>query len=151
MVTGHLTGHPAMDGSETRAFAHGIAIRKHSRRRFHEVPSTVLNRKVYAALSPLLSQFGQLLELHCNGDTVYFYNVTNLIDVIDVVRSELEGRSVVKEAFRRDAIPSTPQIHLYSSSMEGLRNCRCHSSARSTWLNCASSQMAFHCAAMIDL
>jgi hypothetical protein len=70
----------------------------------------VLNDKAHAALGEFFSRFGQLLKLDCNGTTYYFYNVTNLIDAIDVERSEFEGRSVVKEAFRHDAIPNTPQI-----------------------------------------
>ncbi|NJO12161.1 MAG: hypothetical protein HC872_00335 [Gammaproteobacteria bacterium] len=70
----------------------------------------VLNGKAYAALGEFLSRFGQLLELDCNGEVYYFYNVTNLIDAIDVDCSGLEGKSVVKEAFRQDAIPSTAQI-----------------------------------------
>jgi hypothetical protein len=72
--------------------------------------TVVLNRRAFAALNPFLSRFGQMLELDCNGEVRYFYNVTALIDAIDPERSEIEGNSIVKEAFRADAVPLTPQV-----------------------------------------
>jgi hypothetical protein len=48
----------------------------------------VLNEKANVALGPFLSQFGQLLELHCGGEILYFFNATTLIDCVDLKHSE---------------------------------------------------------------
>jgi len=72
--------------------------------------SIVLNPKAYAALKDVLLPFGQLLELDCKGETYYFYNVTNLIACIDPEASEKKWNSIIKEAFRPEAVPASPQI-----------------------------------------
>ncbi|MFL6627193.1 MAG: TOTE conflict system archaeo-eukaryotic primase domain-containing protein, partial [Vitreoscilla sp.] len=38
-----------------------------------------LNDKAKAALEPFLSRFGQLLEMDCEGEPRWFYNVTNVV------------------------------------------------------------------------
>lgn len=84
--------------------------------------SMVLSPNAYDALKDLLSPFGQLLEVQCvnalglladqkqESETYYFYNVTNIINCIDVERSEKRGSAIVKPVYRSDAIPSTVQI-----------------------------------------
>ncbi len=49
----------------------------------------VLDAKARATIGGLLSRFGQLLELHRSGDgeTLYMFNCTNVIDCIDEARS----------------------------------------------------------------
>lgn len=71
----------------------------------------VLNKKAHAALSHYLKRFGQLLELQHDDEILYFYNVTNLIDCIDLEHSEqLDGGGIVKETFKQAAIPGGPAI-----------------------------------------
>lgn len=72
--------------------------------------SIILNQKAYLALKGFLLPFGQLLELDCDGDIEYFYNVTNTLQCIDFARSEKQDGVVIKEVFLPDAVPSAPQI-----------------------------------------
>lgn len=71
----------------------------------------VLNARAKTSLGEFLSRFGQLLELDVDGEVEWFYNVTNVIDCIDLQSSTLrpEG-SVAKEAFFADRIPTGPAI-----------------------------------------
>lgn len=70
----------------------------------------ILNQKAYSALNEFLLPFGQLLELDCKGEVEYFYNVTKQISCIDYEQSEKKGKSVIKEVFLTDALPSAPLI-----------------------------------------
>ncbi len=82
----------------------------------------LLNPKAYAVLKDFLSPFGQLLPVECRNEggllgadvgaseTHYFYNVTNIIDCIDVERSEKRGATIVKPAFVPQSVPQEPQI-----------------------------------------
>lgn len=71
----------------------------------------VLDAKAKLALGSFLSTFGQLLELHLGGDTLWFYNVTNMIDCLDKERSEWEqGGMIVKEAFHDDRVPKEAAV-----------------------------------------
>lgn len=71
----------------------------------------VLNEKADKALGPFLSQFGQMLELHCSGETLYFYNATNMLDVVDSERSERRrSGSIAMEAFFEDNVPGEPAV-----------------------------------------
>ena len=73
----------------------------------------VLDDKARSSLGNFLSRFGQLLELHVQetGETLYFYNVTNLIDCIDTVASStLSDGGIVLEAFLPAALPGGPAI-----------------------------------------
>lgn len=73
--------------------------------------SLVLNQKAVDALGPLLMQFGQLLEAKVDGATEYFYNVTCVIDCIDVERSDKRASgSILREAFRPGALPVGPTV-----------------------------------------
>ncbi len=71
----------------------------------------VLDAKAKLALGSFLSKFGQLLELHLGGDTLWFYNVTNMIDCVDKENSEWEdGIMVVKEAFFESKVPKEAAV-----------------------------------------
>jgi hypothetical protein len=75
-----------------------------------EPGAVVLNAKAHQALKDFFLQFGQLLELGCQGEALYFYNVTTLIACIDVDASKKQGNSIINESFRMDAIPQAPRI-----------------------------------------
>ena len=71
----------------------------------------VLNETAKVALGPFLSQFGQLLELHCGGEILYFFNATTLIDCIDVERSEKRrSGSIAMEAFNESNVPQEAAV-----------------------------------------
>lgn len=74
------------------------------------VGSIILNERAYAALGPFLQKFGQLLELDCQGQVRYFYNITNLISVIDFEASEKIETAVIRPAFHDEKIPADAQI-----------------------------------------
>lgn len=66
----------------------------------------VMNDKAKTALEPLLSRFGQFLEMDCAGESRWFYNVTNLIPCIDEARSaKRPSGSIVKEEFIEERVP----------------------------------------------
>lgn len=71
----------------------------------------VLNPKARDALAAFLTQFGQLLEMSCEGDVRFFYNVTNVVDCIDPENSERRSSgSIVREVFFEDKVPSDAAI-----------------------------------------
>ena len=71
----------------------------------------VLDAKAKLALGSFLSKFGQLLELHHGGDTLWFYNVTNMVDCLDKENSEWEeGGMIVKEAFFESKVPNEAAV-----------------------------------------
>ena len=72
--------------------------------------SIMLNEKACQALKDFLLPFGQLLEVDCQGEVEYFYNVTNLVPCIDYERSGKTGSSVIKEVFLPDAVPEMPLV-----------------------------------------
>ena len=73
--------------------------------------SIVLNQKARDVLGDFLGQFGQFLEANVDGVVEYFYNVTNVIDCIDLEASERRSSgSIVKEAFRPAALPVGPAV-----------------------------------------
>ena len=66
----------------------------------------VLSERAKATLEPMLSRFGQFLELDCEGEARWFYNVTNRVDCIDEARStKRPGGSISKEEFFEDKVP----------------------------------------------
>lgn len=66
-----------------------------------------MNDKARAALAPFLSQFGQFLELDCQGEPRWFYNVTNLLACIDEANStKRPSGSISKEVFLEDKVPT---------------------------------------------
>lgn len=75
------------------------------------------------ALFDLLEPNGELMRIRCEKDTVYFYNVTRVVDALDEHRSELEpwGRNRILAVYRHvffedriagDAIFKIPQFRL---------------------------------------
>ena len=73
--------------------------------------SIVLNQKALDALGGFLGQFGQFLEAKVDGVVEYFYNVTNVIDCIDLEASQRRSSgSISKEAFRAEALPVGPAV-----------------------------------------
>ncbi len=71
----------------------------------------VLNAKAKAALEGFLAQFGELLEIDVQGSVEWFYNVTNVIDCIDIDKSDKRpSGAIAKEAFLEGAVPSVPAL-----------------------------------------
>ncbi len=70
----------------------------------------MLNEKAYNALSDFLLQFGELLEVNCENEIKYYYNVTNLFSCIDYENSSKIGSSVTKAEFLQTDIPKDAQI-----------------------------------------
>ena len=57
----------------------------------------ILDAKAKLALGSFLSKFGQLLELHLEGDgeTLWLYNVTNIVPCLDEARSERDETGMI--------------------------------------------------------
>ncbi len=71
----------------------------------------VLDAKARLALGAFLSKFGQLLALHCGGETLFFFNVTNIVPCVDAERSEKRrSGAIAMEAFNESRVPSEPAI-----------------------------------------
>jgi len=71
----------------------------------------VLSRRACVVLASFFSRFGQLLELHCPGESLTFYNVTNLVDCVDVERSEKRrSGTIAMEAFDESNVPTEPAV-----------------------------------------
>jgi hypothetical protein len=71
----------------------------------------VLSEKAYQALGDFLAKFGQLLEVDVEGQTEYYYNVTNVISCLDRERSKIQPFGFVEVAVLRDAaVPKAPAI-----------------------------------------
>ncbi|WP_426688522.1 hypothetical protein [Rhodanobacter ginsengiterrae] len=71
----------------------------------------VLNAKAKAAIGEFLSKFGQLLELEVDGHLEWFYNVTHVIDCIDLQSSTLRASgTIAKEQFFANSVPFDPVI-----------------------------------------
>jgi hypothetical protein len=70
-----------------------------------------LNDKAKTALEPFLAQFGQMLEMDCEGEPRWFYNVTNVLSCIDEERSEKRPTGALsKEEFFDDKVPTEPAV-----------------------------------------
>ncbi len=68
----------------------------------------VLDAKARAAIGGFLSRFGQLLELHKtpDGETLYMFNCTNLVDCLDLGRTETTEDGRIKlEAIDESKVP----------------------------------------------
>jgi hypothetical protein len=66
-----------------------------------------MNDKAKLALEPFLGLFGQFLELDCDGEPRWFYNVTNVVPCIDEANSAKKPSGAIsKEAFFADKVPS---------------------------------------------
>jgi hypothetical protein len=66
-----------------------------------------MNDKAKEALEPFLGQFGQFLELECDGERRWFYNVTNVVPCIDIANSAKKpSGAILKETFLADKVPA---------------------------------------------
>ncbi len=76
------------------------------------VGSIVLQPQAVSVLGDFLCQFGELLDVEYEGGLVYFYNCTNLLQVVDFANSKKSstGKSIIRPAFLSDAIPASPAI-----------------------------------------
>lgn len=71
----------------------------------------VLSQAARAALGGFLSRFGQLLELECGGNVLYYYNVTNLVDCVDPEASMRSSAGAIRqEVFRDNSEPAEPAV-----------------------------------------
>lgn len=70
-----------------------------------------LNDKAKEALEAFLSCFGQFLEMDCEGETRWFYNVTHVVPCIDEGRStKRPSGAIACEAFFEDKLPVAPSV-----------------------------------------
>ena len=73
--------------------------------------SFVMDTKARAAIGGFLSRFGELVELHHGGETLYLFNCTNVIDCLDESRTKrTDGGSLVIEAMDESKVPSEPAV-----------------------------------------
>ncbi len=73
--------------------------------------SFVMDAKARAALGGFLSRFGEFVELHHGGETLYLFNCTNVIDCLDESRTErADGGLLVIEAIDESRVPSEPAV-----------------------------------------
>ena len=71
----------------------------------------VLDEKARAALGGFLLRSGQLLELDCEGEPRWFYNVTRMIACVDARHSEaFEDGGIAREVFEESAVPAEPLV-----------------------------------------
>ncbi|HET6807095.1 MAG TPA: hypothetical protein VFH59_16795 [Frateuria sp.] len=71
----------------------------------------VLDGKARAALGEFLLRSGQLLELDCEGEPRWFYNVTRVIACVDAGRSATFGDGgIAREVFDESAVPPEPLV-----------------------------------------
>ncbi len=66
-----------------------------------------INGKAKTVLEPFLGEFGQFLEMDCEGEARWFYNVTNVVSCIDEANSARRpSGSISKEAFHDARVPT---------------------------------------------
>lgn len=97
-----------------------VAFHKETRRKVQKphanvsllVPGAlVLDGKARAALGEFLLRSGQLLELDCEDEPRWFYNVTRVIACVDAARSEtFEDGGIAREAFDATTVPAEPLV-----------------------------------------
>jgi hypothetical protein len=93
-----------------------------------------LNDKANAALETFLSRFGQLLEMDCEDQSRWFYNVTNVVSCIDEERSEkrptgalskeefFEGKVPTEAAVFKDPLTAPVKIHVTEAAKAALED-----------------------------
>ena len=72
--------------------------------------SFVMDAKARAALGGFLSRFGELMELHHGGETLYLFNCTNMIDCLDESRTVRDDGLLVIEAIDESKVSSEPAV-----------------------------------------
>jgi hypothetical protein len=71
----------------------------------------VLGDRAKNALGPFLSEFGQLLELDCEGEPRWFFNATNIVSCVDEAKSEkFEDGGIMLEAFDEAKAPKDAAV-----------------------------------------
>jgi hypothetical protein len=71
----------------------------------------VLGDRAKDALGPFLSEFGQLLELDCEGEPRWFFNATNLVSCIDKAKSEkFEDGGIMLETLDESKAPKAAAV-----------------------------------------
>ena len=107
----------------------------------------VLDAKVKLALGTFLSKFGQLLELHLGGKTLWFYNVTNVVSCLDAEKSERdETGMIMAESFDESNAPAVFKdptmavIRIYVNDAGRAEIERLASDAELTGIECGSPQ-----------
>lgn len=73
----------------------------------------VLSKRARDALGPFLLKFGQLLELECDvgAEIRYFYNVTNLLECVDVANSDRNDFGDIRlETFDESKVPTEAAV-----------------------------------------
>lgn len=71
----------------------------------------VLNARAREALGPFLAPFGQMLELDCEGEPRWFFNVTQRLDCVDLQRSQrFDDGGLRLEAFDENRLPDTALV-----------------------------------------
>ncbi len=70
-----------------------------------------LNDRAKAVLEPFLGRFGQFLEMDCDGEPRWFYNVTNVVACIDQALSVKKPSGIIsKEAFSEGKVPKEASV-----------------------------------------
>ena len=80
--------------------------------------SIIMNAKAHATLKDFLEQFGQFLELELIDETglaggdqsLFFYNVTNVIAAVDFAKSKKDEGGIAVPKFARGAVPKSAQL-----------------------------------------
>ena len=73
----------------------------------------VLDARARAAIGGFLSRFGQLLEPHHGGETLYAFNCTNVVEVLASVDEDAPAAScgaVILEAFDEAKVPEAASV-----------------------------------------
>lgn len=70
----------------------------------------VLNRRAYDILHDFFAKFGELLEVDCVDGEAWLFNVTTLIDCVDVEQSEKTGDIIDQEALFENNVPEAACI-----------------------------------------
>lgn len=127
-----LSGRFQIDGTPKNWMDRPMVGFADSRRRKHKRPPAdvgamipgvlILSERAKDVMGPFLSKFGQLLELDCEGtgEIRYFYNVTNIVQCIDVERSPKTELGDVKiEVFNESRVPSEASVFKDPSTAKG--------------------------------
>jgi hypothetical protein len=111
----------------------------------------VLDAKAKLALGSFLSKFGQLLEMHLGGETLWFYNVTHMVPCLDPAKSARdETGMIMAEAFDESKAPKEPAIfkdptmaviRIYVNDAGRAEIERLASTAEITGIECGSPQL----------
>jgi hypothetical protein len=75
------------------------------------IGSLVFSERAVEVLGDYLKKYWELLKIDAEGTIFYFYNVTNVIDMLDPNKSEITAKgSIINEVFNLDKSPKTSQV-----------------------------------------